>query len=53
MIEGLASHVELTCWIVSAEDVERTWIRLLEMHKCPADPAQKAWGHDDWNMEVR
>ena len=53
MIEGLTSDVELSCWIISAQDVERTWMRPLEIHRCPADPGQKAAGHDWYSNEVR
>jgi hypothetical protein len=52
MIEGLTSRLELTCWTVSAADVERVWLRLIEMHKCKPDPATASWGHDFWNAEV-
>lgn len=46
MIEGLTSHLELTCWVVGAQDVERTWARLIEMHKCQPDAAQLRVAHD-------
>jgi hypothetical protein len=52
MIEGMTSHLELTCWVVGAQDVERTWTRLLQMHECEPDAATRAAGHDHWAGEV-
>jgi len=52
MIEGLSSHLELTCWVVGAQDVERTWTRLLQMHECEPDAATRAAGHDFFAGEV-